>query len=281
MATFDIAALRTITILYAEDEGALRHQEIKVYNKLFKKVFEAEDGSQALELYKQHKDEIDVIVTDINMPKLSGLELAKEVQKISRVPIILTTAYTHTEYMLDAIDLGIKKYITKPVTINKIVQDIESVVTQNRKEENIKDIAKELLTKSKSNSAELDELVKENQKLDKELTYYKQLVDKYVPMMVTDKNGMILEVSGKFSKLMKYNEEELMGENISIFKSDSSTNSIQKQMLEAIHKKTTIDSTQIFQTKDDKKLTLDTKMVLFYGSDQLVAGYNFYFDLVH
>jgi hypothetical protein len=80
---------------------------------------------------------------------------------------------------------------------------------------------------------------------------------------------------------MKYNEEELMGENISIFKSDSSTNSIQKQMLEAIHKKTTIDSTQIFQTKDDKKLTLDTKMVLFYGSDQLVAGYNFYFDLVH
>jgi hypothetical protein len=52
-------------------------------------------------------------------------------------------------------------------------------------------------------------------------------------------------------------------------------------MLEAIHKKTTIDSTQIFQTKDDKKLTLDTKMVLFYGSDQLVAGYNFYFDLVH
>jgi PAS domain S-box-containing protein len=281
MATFDIAALRTITILYAEDEGALRHQEIKVYNKLFKKVFEAEDGAQALELYKQHKDEIDVIITDINMPKLSGLELAKEVQKISRVPIILTTAYTHTEYMLDAIDLGIKKYITKPVTINKIVQDIESVVTQNRKEENIKDIAKELLTKSKSNSAELDELVKENQKIDKELTYYKQLVDKYVPMMVTDKNGMILEVSGKFSKLMKYNEEELMGENISIFKSDSSTNSIQKQMLEAIHKKTTIDSTQIFQTKDDKKLTLDTKMVLFYGSDQLVAGYNFYFDLVH
>jgi PAS domain S-box-containing protein len=281
MATFDIAALRTITILYAEDEGALRHQEIKVYNKLFKKVFEAEDGSQALELYKQHKDEIDVIITDINMPKLSGLELAKEVQKISRVPIILTTAYTHTEYMLDAIDLGIKKYITKPVTINKIVQDIESVVTQNRKEENIKDIAKELLTKSKSNSAELDELVKENQKLDKELTYYKQLVDKYVPMMVTDKNGMILEVSSKFSNLLQYSEEELMGSNISMLKAESSTVSIQKQMLEAIHKKTTIDSTQIFKAKNTKEITFASKMVLFYGEDQLVAGYNFYLDLLN
>jgi PAS domain S-box-containing protein len=281
MATFDIAALRTITILYAEDEGTLRHQEIKVYNKLFKKVFEAEDGSQALELYKQHKDEIDVIVTDINMPKLSGLELAKEVQKISRVPIILTTAYTHTEYMLDAIDLGIKKYITKPVTINKIVQDIESVVTQNRKEENIKDIAKELLTKSKSNSAELDELVKENQKLDKELTYYKQLVDKYVPMMVTDKNGMILEVSSKFSNLLQYSEEELMGSNISMLKAESSTVSIQKQMLEAIHKKTTIDSTQIFKAKNTKEITFASKMVLFYGEDQLVAGYNFYLDLLN
>jgi PAS domain S-box-containing protein len=281
MATFDIASLRTMTILYAEDEGALRQQESKVYNKLFKKVYEAEDGAQALKLYQEHRDDIDVIITDINMPKLSGLELAREVQKISRVPIILTTAYTHTEYMLDAIDLGIKKYITKPVTINKIIQDIESVVLQNRKEENIKDIAKNLLSKSKNDSEELNELIRENKKIDKELAYNKQLVDKYIPIMVTDKNGLILEVSSKFSTLLKYTESELMGENISILKSDSSTNSIQKQMLEAIHKKTTIDSTQIFKSKDGTQLSFDSKMVLFYGEDQLVTGYNFYFDLIN
>lgn len=280
MATFDIAALRTITILYAEDEGALRNQETKVYNKLFKKVYEAEDGTQALELFTKHKDEIDVLITDINMPKLSGLELAREVQKISRVPIILTTAYTHTEYMLDAIDLGIKKYITKPVTINKIVQDIEKVVTQNRKEENIKDIAKNLLSKSKNDSEELNELVRQNKEIDKELVYYKNLVDKYVPMMITDKNGLILEVSGKFSNLLGYSEEELMGENISMLKADSSGTAIQKQMLEAIHKKTTIDSTHTFKTKSGSIITFDMKMVLFYGEDSLVAGYNFYLDLV-
>jgi PAS domain S-box-containing protein len=100
-------------------------------------------------------------------------------------------------------------------------------------------------------------------------------------MMVTDKNGMILEVSSKFSNLLQYSEEELMGSNISMLKAESSTVSIQKQMLEAIHKKTTIDSTQIFKAKNTKEITFASKMVLFYGEDQLVAGYNFYLDLLN
>ena len=281
MATFDIATLRTISILYVEDEDALRKQEIKLYSKLFKDVFEAKDGKDALEIFKKNQDKIDIIITDISMPKLSGLELAKEVQKISNVPIIITTAYTHTEYMLDAIDLGIKKYITKPVTINKIIQDIEKVVIQHKKEANIKDIAKNLLSKTKHDSEELNELIKENKKLEKELLHYKQLADKYIATMVTDKNGIILEVSNKLSDFLQYNEDELLGQSLSLLKDDTSNNSIQKQMLEAIHTKSTIDSNHNFKRKDNTTLNFNVKMVLFYGEDGLVAGYNFYLDLTN
>jgi len=279
MATFDISELRTITILYVEDEGNLRKQETKIYNKIFKEVFEAEDGVEALEIFKNNKDKIDIIVTDINMPKMSGLDLAREIQQISNVPIIITTAYTNTEYMLESLDLGIKKFINKPVTINRIIQDIEKVVVQHRKEQNVKDIAKTLIAKTKNDSKELNDLLQHNKELEKNLTYYKQLADRYIPMMVVNKNGEILEVSSKFSELMGYNETELMSENISILKENNSGISIQKEMLEAVYKKTTIDSEHTFTTKDGKALRFKTKMVLYYGDDMLIAGYNFYLEL--
>jgi PAS domain S-box-containing protein len=281
MATFDISELRTITILYVEDESALRKQETRIYNKIFKEVFEAEDGVEALEIFKNNQDKIDIIITDINMPKMSGLDLAREIQQISDVPIIITTAYTNTEYMLESLDLGIKKFINKPITINRIIQDIEKVVVQHRKEKNVKDIAKTLITKTKNDSKELSDLLMANKELEKNLTYYKQLADRYIQMMTINKLGEILEVSSRFSELMGYNESELMGENIAILKENNSGISIQKEMLEAIHKKTTIDSIHEFTTKEGKPLKFKTKMVLFYSDDLLIAGYNFYLELIH
>ena len=279
MATFDISELRTMTILYVEDEGLLRKQEAKIYTKVFKEVFEAEDGEEALEIFKNNKDKIDVIVTDINMPKMSGLDLAREIRKFSDIPIIITTAYTNTEYMLDSLDLGIKKFINKPITINKIIQDIEKVVVQARKEKNVKDIAKTLIVKTKNDSKELNDLLLINKELEKDLNYYKNLADRYIPMMTVNKNGEILEVSSKFSELLGYSESELMGGNISLLKENNSGISIQKEMLEAIHKKITIDSVHTFSAKDGSPLKFKTKMVLFYGNDLLIAGYNFYLEL--
>lgn len=282
MANFDLATLRTITILYVEDEDFIREQSAKAYNKLFKKVFVAENGLEALEIFKINKNIIDIVVTDINMPKLSGLELSKKIVEIAPTPIIITTAYTHTEYMLDAIDLGIKKYVTKPITLNGIVQDIEKVVIQHRKESNIKDIAKTLLVKSKSTSSEINTLVQENQTLEKTMSFYKTIVDKYVAMVKIDKNGVILKVSKNFTTLLSYSETESIGKNISKFKDTSCTNiPFQKQMLEAIHKKTAITSTHTLKSKDNKLLNFEVNMILFYGNDSLIAGYDLYFSPIH
>lgn len=282
MATFDLGTLRTITILYVEDENIIREQSLKAYNKLFKKVFSAADGEEALKIFIQNKDEIDVIITDINMPKISGLDLAKNAMDIVDVPVIITTAFTHTEYLLKAIDIGIKKYEIKPITLNGIVQDIEEIVSKHRKESHIKDIAKTLLLKSKSTSETLNNFMEENKVLERENHFYKDLVDNYVPIVKTDKNGIMQEVSIQFAKMLSYSDEELIGENLSILKDISCQNmTFQKQMLEAIHKKTQVKSTHTVKTKDNKKLIFDVNMILFYGEDSLVAGYTLYFNLNH
>ena len=281
MATFDLATLRTITILYVEDEDMIREQSLKAYNKLFKTVYSAKNGEEALEVFTKYKDEIDVIITDINMPKLSGLDLAKKALEISNVPIIVTTAHTDTSYLLKAINIGIKKYETKPITLNGIVQNIESVVMQHRKDSNIKDIAKTLLIKSKDSSQTLHKLSEENKALEKSNKFYKNIVDTYVPMVKTDKNGVILEVSSQLSKMLEYQEDELVGQNLSMLKDLSCPNiTFQKQMLEAIHKKVQVNSTHTLKTKNNKSFTFEINMILSYGEDSLVAGYTLYFNLI-
>ncbi len=281
MAPFDLTILKTITILYVEDEQMIAEQSLKIYNKLFKNVFWAKDGEEALNIFKEHTQDIDVIITDINMPNLSGINLAKKVLEIKKVPIIVTTAYTDTQYMLDAIDLGVNKYATKPININNILQDIQKAVTQYREEANIKTIAKDLLIKSKSTSEDITKLTKENEELKKSIMLYEALIDKYMMTIQTDKNGNIVQLSNKFAKLLGYKSDELIGKNISTLKDPSCTEKpFQKQMLEAIHKKTQIQSQHILKSKSGKPIKFDVYMDLFYGTDLLVSGYKFYLNLV-
>jgi len=277
MATFDLATLRTITLLFVEDEIKIREQSSKVYSKLFHKVYAAKDGQEAFDIFLKKQDHIDVVVTDINMPKLSGIDLAKKIEKISNVPFIITSAYTDTQHLLDAIGLGIKKYIIKPITLNNIVQDIEEIVVEHRTDSKIKDVAKTLLLQSKQNNTLLTSLQLENNKLKKSLSFYKNLANNYILMLTIDKKGNILNISNRLSKSLLYTEDELIGENISIFQDKSSkTISFQKQMLEAIHKKTSIDVQHNILAKNGKSFKYIVSMHLFYGEDNLVAGYNLY-----
>ena len=98
MAKININFLKSITLLYVEDEDGLRDQELRAYSKLFKKVFPCEDGDVALETFFKNQDEIDIIITDINMPKVSGIEFVRQVREVSDIPVIVTTAYQEIDY---------------------------------------------------------------------------------------------------------------------------------------------------------------------------------------
>lgn len=139
----NISILKNITILYAEDEKDLREVTHQILKGFTKKQYVAQDGAEGLELFKQHENEIDLIITDVNMPILNGLEMVKEIKKINmNIPIIVATAFSNKEYLVEAIDIGVDKYVLKPIDVAKLLQ----VMSQSLLYHELKDLYIDKLT---------------------------------------------------------------------------------------------------------------------------------------
>jgi len=112
--------LKSKTILYVEDDLDIQKSVSEVFSNFFENVLLASDGDEAYDIYLENQNSIDIIVTDINMPNTDGIELGKHIRKFRRdLPIVIISAYTNTEYLLESIDLNILTYITKPFTTQK------------------------------------------------------------------------------------------------------------------------------------------------------------------
>ena len=99
----DPKELKNITILYVEDDTGIRTQMSQILNKLFKKVYVAVDGGDGIVVYKKHIDEIDVVVTDINMPNINGLDMIKKINTLNKsIATIVTTAHSDSKNMINA-----------------------------------------------------------------------------------------------------------------------------------------------------------------------------------
>jgi len=119
---------KKIKVLYVEDEELIRNQAVEYLSLIYENVIEAKDGLEALELYKKYKP--DIIISDIEMPKMNGLMLAKKIRRLNKkIPIIIATAHTHSEYLLEALELQLIKYIVKPVTAPKLTEALEIAYT--------------------------------------------------------------------------------------------------------------------------------------------------------
>ncbi|AXX94366.1 EAL domain-containing response regulator [Arcobacter ellisii] len=139
----NISILKNITILYAEDEKDLREVTHQILKGFTKKQYVAQNGQEGLELFKKYENEIDLIITDVNMPILNGLDMVKEIKKINmNIPIIVATAFSNKEYLLEAIDIGVDKYVLKPIDIAKLLQ----VMSQSLVYHELKDLYTDKLT---------------------------------------------------------------------------------------------------------------------------------------
>ena len=109
-------------VLVVDDFATMR----KIVKNVLKQInlenaTEAENGKQALELLK--KEEIDLIISDWNMPEMSGIELLRACKadpKTRHIPFIMVTAEAHKESVLEAIKAGVDNYISKPFTSDKL-----------------------------------------------------------------------------------------------------------------------------------------------------------------
>ena len=105
---------KNIKILYVEDDEIARENGVEYLQNFFETIYGASDAIVALQLYEKYKP--DIIITDIQMPKLNGLEFVKKIrQKDKKTQIIIITAFCDKNYLLKAIELQLVKYLIKPV----------------------------------------------------------------------------------------------------------------------------------------------------------------------
>ena len=110
---------KNISILYVEDEEVLRTKTGSLFNKLFKNVEMAVDGKDGLDKYLHNK--YDIVITDISMPNMNGLELISNIRKNNlNQEIIIMSAYTESEYTDQINTANVTGYIYKPVEINQM-----------------------------------------------------------------------------------------------------------------------------------------------------------------
>ena len=92
--------LKNISILYVEDESDVREFTSKLLSSLLKNVFTAENGQDGLDLYKENINTIDLIVTDINMPKMNGIAMCEKIRELNKeIPIVVTSAHNDTDFL--------------------------------------------------------------------------------------------------------------------------------------------------------------------------------------
>ncbi|MGB5920396.1 response regulator [Arcobacter sp.] len=125
------------TILYIEDDEGVRTINSRFLNRMFKELYEAKNGEEGYELYKKYHP--DIILTDIKMPKLDGISLAKKIrQKDKTTKIIISTAFSEKNYLMDAIELNLEKYIIKPLTSRNLLPALSKAVEALEKEKDFK-----------------------------------------------------------------------------------------------------------------------------------------------
>lgn len=140
-----------INLMYVEDDVIVNDTITSLLQKLGYTVYNFFNGADAYNYFKDNK--IDIVISDIDMPKMNGIELVEKIKKVnSKTPIIFTTAISDEKYLLDSIKLGIDLFMKKPIDCSVLKENVEKVLKpyfleleNEKKEEKIREQAKEIL----------------------------------------------------------------------------------------------------------------------------------------
>ncbi len=135
--------LKTKNVLYVEDEKDVLENISQLLGNFFNNFYTAADGIEAWDIFRAQ--DIDVALVDIELPRLNGLELIRRIRAIDKdMPIIVISAYTKTDYLLESVELHLDKYIVKPLTSKKI-HTMLTKLNEDFSNENILELAPEIL----------------------------------------------------------------------------------------------------------------------------------------
>lgn len=131
--------LKALSVLYVEDEVDIREELATFLRRRVACVYTAENGQEGLDAFSQYQP--DLVITDIRMPVMDGLDMVERIRAMSpKTPIILTTAFEESRYFQKAIDLGVDKYVTKPLNLDILASALLKCVRAIRSEAALREV---------------------------------------------------------------------------------------------------------------------------------------------
>lgn len=222
----NIKELKAITssykLLYAEDDKDIAQAFITYLSKLFDEVVYVENGEQGLEFYKQQ--DFDLVITDIKMPKMNGLEMSQEIKKINKEQnIIVVSAYSSADIFLSSIKIGIDGYLVKPINYADMNNVLFKLCTKIKK-----------YRENDEHQKTLEKYVSQITHKNNELTQYLSILNHVAIISKTDLKGKITYVNDFFCEVSGYTEEEIIGKTHNIIRHEDMAKSVYEDMWKTI-----------------------------------------------
>ncbi|CAH2029833.1 sensor domain-containing diguanylate cyclase [Trichlorobacter ammonificans] len=183
-----------ISLLYVEDERVTREQVSRILQRFVTELHVAENGQEGLQLYREKRP--DIILTDIMMPVMDGLAMCRQIRNIDRdSQLIMLTAHSDTEYLLECISLGVNQYVQKPVDFVQLASAIETCSSYI--------LLKRKILRQEARIQMLSQAVEQAP----------------APVIITSLSGSIEYVNAMFTRLTGYGPDEVLGRNPRLLKS--------------------------------------------------------------
>lgn len=130
--------MKKLSVLVVDDEAQILNQMKIALEDFVDSLFVAKDGEEALEILSNEK--IDILITDILMPKMDGIKLITTMRErqIQPATVIITTAYSETGYLMEAIKLRVDGYLLKPIVVMELLELIQKSILIKQKDEEIR-----------------------------------------------------------------------------------------------------------------------------------------------
>lgn len=185
---------REITILYVEDDNDLRENTIRLLSAFFKSIDSAANGEEGLVKYKTRP--YDVVISDLRMPLMDGIEMVAQIKKINDEQlVIITSAHDESQYLLKLIGMGVENFILKPLDIDQFL----SVLIKTIKIINLKRMETDYkLELEKTVKVRTEELSKANRKLEG----YNVTLEQKVDLRTAELNQSLMEVERANKRVM-------------------------------------------------------------------------------
>ncbi len=159
---------KNIKLLFVEDEKEARESMQLILKNFFNEMIIAKDGEEGI---KKFNNDIDLIITDINMPKIDGIEMIRRIKEKKNVAIIIISAYQNIEFMQKSIEIGVDGYIFKPANINLIIKTLLKVCKNIKIKKENENYKKHLEILVKQKTDEILHLNREIIKTQKEIIF--------------------------------------------------------------------------------------------------------------